>query len=65
MYPCAGARDAAEEDRLRAAFDGGGGAGVRSLRREPHEREATCWLHWDEHCLSTLEPGEAGRAGPA
>ena len=29
---------------------------VQSLRRDPHEREATCAMHLDDYCLSTLPP---------
>jgi protein-L-isoaspartate(D-aspartate) O-methyltransferase len=40
---------------LREAFARGGGESVRSLRRDPHDADATCWLHGDGFCLSTVE----------
>jgi protein-L-isoaspartate(D-aspartate) O-methyltransferase len=56
IFPCAGARDEATAVLLRDAFLGGGGDAVRSLRRDPHERESTCWLHREGFCLSTAQP---------
>ena len=29
---------------------------VASLRREPHEPDATCWMHGEGFCLSTRPP---------
>ena len=45
IYPCIGARDAAEEDILDRAFTGGRLLAVRSLRLDVHEPEAYCWMH--------------------
>lgn len=55
IFPCIGARDLDADRRLWEAFVGGGWESVRSLRREPHEQDATCWLHGDSFCLSTFE----------
>jgi protein-L-isoaspartate(D-aspartate) O-methyltransferase len=52
VFHCVGARDAASERSLRDAFSGPGMADVRSLRRDPHEREADCWLHAPGFCLT-------------
>jgi protein-L-isoaspartate(D-aspartate) O-methyltransferase len=52
IFPCAGARDAASERLLAAAMEGGGADTVRSLRRDAHDRERSCWLHADGWCLS-------------
>ena len=55
IFPCVGARDADTANLLRDAFLGGGGATVRSLRRDLHQSEPTCWLHSDNVCLSTVD----------
>ncbi len=53
FYPCAGARSEADAAALaRALADGAGQAAVRSLRRDPHDADETCWLHGDGWCLS-------------
>jgi protein-L-isoaspartate(D-aspartate) O-methyltransferase len=57
IFPCVGARDADTARRLGEAFTSGGWANVRSLRRDAHESASTCWLHGDDLCLSTAEPG--------
>jgi protein-L-isoaspartate(D-aspartate) O-methyltransferase len=31
------------------------GPDIHSLRRDPHRRDKTCWLHGEGFCLSTLE----------
>ncbi len=56
IFPCAGARDPETARLLDEAFTSGGWAAVRSLRRDPHPSDSTCWLHSDHLCLSTLEP---------
>jgi protein-L-isoaspartate(D-aspartate) O-methyltransferase len=52
-----GARDPDEQRVLDAAYREGGFAEVRSLRREPHEREPACWVHVADMCLSRRPPG--------
>jgi len=53
FYPCAGARSADDEAALSAALeDSAGQKAVRSLRRDAHEKDETCWLHRDGWCLS-------------
>jgi protein-L-isoaspartate(D-aspartate) O-methyltransferase len=59
IFPCAGARDEETATLLRDSFMGGGGSAVRSLRRDSHPREPTCWFHRDSFCLSTADPGHA------
>jgi protein-L-isoaspartate(D-aspartate) O-methyltransferase len=57
FYPCAGARDDSDAAALGAALDDPAGqAAVRSLRRDPHDRDETCWLHRDGWCLSKRTP---------
>ncbi len=57
IFPCVGARDPETARLLGDAFMSGGWAAVRSLRRDTHQIEATCWLHSDNLCLSTVDPG--------
>jgi protein-L-isoaspartate(D-aspartate) O-methyltransferase len=57
IYHCAGARDAGAAARLDAAIAAGEMPDLRSLRREPHAPEDSCWLHGDGFCLSLAEPG--------
>jgi protein-L-isoaspartate(D-aspartate) O-methyltransferase len=56
FYPCAGARSAEDEAAIGSALnDPAGQQAVRSLRRDRHERDDTCWLHGDGWCLSKHE----------
>lgn len=57
IFPCVGARDTDAARLLGEAFTSGGWAAVRSLRRDIHQIEPTCWLHSDNLCLSTVDPG--------
>jgi protein-L-isoaspartate(D-aspartate) O-methyltransferase len=52
IFHCAGARTVDGGERLRRAFARGGQERVRSLRREAHAEDATCWLHAERCCLS-------------
>jgi protein-L-isoaspartate(D-aspartate) O-methyltransferase len=52
IYPCVGGRDAALNAALMQAFSRGGWEKVRSVRRDPHESGARCWLHVEAFCLS-------------
>jgi protein-L-isoaspartate(D-aspartate) O-methyltransferase len=54
IYHCAGGRDVQASRRLRDAFRRGELAAVQSLRRDAHAAGASCWLHEDGYCLSTL-----------
>ena len=56
FYPCAGARSPEDEAALEAALgDPAGQQAVRSLRRDPHDKDESCWLHRDGWCLSKHE----------
>jgi hypothetical protein len=55
IYPCASARDAAAQDQLRELFKRSDFT-VQSLRRDAHERDATCGMHLADYCLSSLPP---------
>lgn len=57
-----GARDQNTGGRLTAALVRDWGEAVRSLRRDDHAEDATCWLHGAGWCLSCLAPGRAGSA---
>ncbi len=54
LYPCIGARD--EKDPSPADWETAG-ARVKSLRRDDHDADATCWLHTARFCLSEREAG--------
>jgi len=47
-----GARDPATSRRLAAALTRDRGAAVKSLRRDDHREDETCWLHGEGWCLS-------------
>lgn len=56
FYPCAGARHEGDQAALAQALtDPAGPKAVRSLRRDPHDKDDTCWLHRDAWCLSKRE----------
>ena len=56
FYPCAGARTAAAEEALTNALaDPVGQREIKSLRRDSHPRDETCWLHGAGWCLSKRE----------
>ncbi len=50
---CVGGRDAAAEERLKAAMAHSHMANIRSLRRAPDEPDETCWLAGEGWWLST------------
>lgn len=49
---CVNGRDATSEAALAAALAAGDTGSVRSLRRDTHTADKTCWLHGDGICLS-------------
>ena len=56
FYPCAGARSPEDAAAIsRAVADPVGQAAVRSLRREAHDADDSCWLHGKGWCLSKRE----------
>ncbi|MEN8161558.1 MAG: methyltransferase domain-containing protein [Myxococcota bacterium] len=59
MQALLGGRDAAFQETLRRAYQGGDFEAVRSLRTDAHPAEASCWAHRDGACLSRRAPGEA------
>lgn len=62
FYPCAGARDPSAVAAMDAAIADPRAPQVKSLRFDGHEREAACWLHGDDWCLTTKHPPDAPAA---
>jgi protein-L-isoaspartate(D-aspartate) O-methyltransferase len=60
-----GARDPIISRRLAAAFARDSGEAVRSLRRDSHAKDKTCWLHGRGWCLSRRPPVITRSAAPA
>jgi protein-L-isoaspartate(D-aspartate) O-methyltransferase len=56
FIPFAGARDPELDRRLAAQIEGGHADLVRSLRRDHHTPDGSCWLHGDRFCLSWRQP---------
>jgi protein-L-isoaspartate(D-aspartate) O-methyltransferase len=54
IYHFAGVRDADTAKRLDAAFKRGDMSTVKSLRRDSHAQDESCWLHAEGSCLSRL-----------
>ena len=52
IFPCFGARDPELNDKLKEAFQRGDVNSVRSLRRDPHDKDQSCWLHNQQFCIS-------------
>ena len=59
-----GARDPDIDRRLAAALARDSGRAVRSLRRDYHARDRTCWLHSEGWCLSRRLPAVSTTATP-
>jgi protein-L-isoaspartate(D-aspartate) O-methyltransferase len=56
VYSALGIRDPEMNERIGKAMMGGPGQwmAVKRLRRDPHEPEASCWLHGRSCCFSTM-----------
>jgi protein-L-isoaspartate(D-aspartate) O-methyltransferase len=54
-----GARDPEASRRLAAALKRDRGMTVKSLRRDDHKEDKTCWLHGGDWCLSRRDPAKA------
>lgn len=54
IFPCAGARDADLNEKLKEAFKRGDEKSVQSLRRDQHESSDACWFHGESFCLSKM-----------
>ena len=60
-----GARDQDASRRLAAALVRDWGGSVRSLRRDRHTEDETCWLHGAGWCLSRRRPASAVSHSPS
>jgi protein-L-isoaspartate(D-aspartate) O-methyltransferase len=58
-----GARDPAISHRLAAALRRDHGRAVKSLRRDNHQEDETCWLHGEGWCLSLRVQENGGKSG--
>jgi protein-L-isoaspartate(D-aspartate) O-methyltransferase len=54
IFPCIGAINRDADQRAAEAFTRGEFGSIKSLRRDPHGADSTCWLHGEDFCLSTL-----------
>lgn len=53
IFPCAGGRNDSEAGAIkRAMADATGRQALKSLRRDQHDADESCWLHGDGWCLS-------------
>ena len=52
IFPCIGAIDREADAATAKALVAGGYDSIKSLRREPHTADESCWLHRDGVCLS-------------
>ena len=59
IYHFAGARDEATPSASMPPCSGATWPTVKSLRRESHAQDETCWLHGGGCCLSRREPDGA------
>jgi len=56
FFHCTGARDDKEAAKLAIALrDAAGQGALKSLRRDRHDADESCWLHGDSWCLSKHE----------
>jgi protein-L-isoaspartate(D-aspartate) O-methyltransferase len=56
IFSCTSVRDPELNGRLLKLIGGGKMFSVRSLRRDAHAADETCWLHGQDFCLSTTKP---------
>ena len=59
IYSSPSGRDPGRSKLLAAAFQEtlqGKRPHLRSIRRDRHKADGTCWMHGDDVCLSTREP---------
>jgi protein-L-isoaspartate(D-aspartate) O-methyltransferase len=53
IFPCLGARDP-DLNKLLSQKSGAEWLAIRSVRREAHDKDDTCWLQTPEGCLSSV-----------
>lgn len=59
IFPCVTAIDRDEDREVARVLESRNFEEIKSLRRDHHQPDPTCWLHGREICLSTCEPGGA------
>ena len=65
IYSAIGVRDDAQNARLGQAMARSPFATIKSLRRDAHEQDASCWLHGAGSCLSLAPVSGHGSVTPA
>jgi protein-L-isoaspartate(D-aspartate) O-methyltransferase len=63
IFPCVGGRDLSMNERLINSLGENTSQHVKSLRRDAHHPNDTCWLHMDGLCLSK-DPPQSARLSP-
>jgi protein-L-isoaspartate(D-aspartate) O-methyltransferase len=63
IFPCVGARSKRANRQLKAAFAAGKANAIRSLRRDRHKLDRTCWLHGTDFCLSRRAVSDGTKPG--
>ncbi|HYL58002.1 MAG TPA: methyltransferase domain-containing protein [Candidatus Acidoferrales bacterium] len=53
IFPCIGAIERDADRNAAAAIERGDVENIRSIRRDAHAADASCWLHTDGACIST------------
>jgi len=60
VFAAAGKADQAAQRKLMTSLMSANPHEVKSLRRDPHPEDATCWLHEERYCLSSVERRRPG-----
>ena len=56
IFPCVTAIERDEDAEVARVLASRSFEEIKSLRRDQHQRDSTCWLHGREICISTGEP---------
>lgn len=56
IFPCVTAIDRDEDAEVARVLASRDFEEIKSLRRDQHQRDSTCWLHGREVCISSSEP---------
>jgi len=62
IFPCHGRGDTVADERVTRWWEAM--SQVRSLRRDAHAEDSTCWLHTTDYCLSARSAGPASSHQP-
>ncbi len=55
IFPCVGAIDREADDTVARALAAGEFESIKSVRRDDHARDESCWLHGEKSYLSKLK----------